>query len=87
MNDKLEVIIRQIYREMYENANPPRDFDQMALMYAGTGIPYWNDLCISYEKSEEIIKKNLKGKRLTPLSKNTIKNIVMLGVSPKFCEE
>jgi hypothetical protein len=87
MSDKLEVIIKQIYKEMYENANPPRDFNQMVLLYAGTGIPFWNDLCIPIEKSEEIIERNLKGKRLTKLSKVKIRNTVMLGVSPKFCEE
>jgi len=85
-NKQLEELITDIYRELYKNANPPRDFDQMVEYHKGTDIPYWMEICISTEKSDSIMDSFLKGRRLTPLAKQKIKNTVYLGVSPRYCD-
>jgi hypothetical protein len=81
----IEELILEIYRELYKNSNPPRDYDQMVAYHEGTNIPFWLDLCIPEQKSNEIIENALKGKKLTKIAKNKIINTIMLGVSPKFC--
>lgn len=86
MKDRTEEIVLEIYREMYKNSNPPRDYDQMVAYYEGSNFPFWLELCIAEEKGNEIIENAFKGKRLTQLTKNKIINTIMLGVSPKFCK-
>ena len=86
--ERAEKIIWQIYKEMYEASTPSVDFDEL-VKSAETNelgqkeIPY-NDYEISEKDFIEIIERNIKGKRLTKMSQQMIKNTVTLGCSPKI---
>lgn len=84
-------IIWQIYREMYAVSNPPADFDELVNSAEknelGQKVIPFNDYEISEKDFYDIIEKNIKGKRLTKLTQQMIKNTVALGCSPKFKKE
>lgn len=81
-------IIWQIYREMYAVSTPPADFDKLVNSAEknelGQKIIPFNDYEISEKDFYDIIERNIKGKRLTKLSQQMIRNSVTLGASPAF---
>lgn len=84
-------IIWDIYRELYANSEPKADFDELVNSaekneYGEKIIPF-DGYEISEEDFYEIIERNIKGKRLTKLTQQMIKNTVTLGCSPKFKRE
>jgi len=88
---KEQKIIWQIYKEMYAVSTPPTDFDNLVNSAErneiGQKIIPFNDYEISLRDYEDILKKNLKGKRLTKLKQQMIKNTIALGISPRFKKE
>lgn len=88
---KEDKIIWQIYKEMYAVSNPPADFDELVNSaqkneYGQKLIPFDNHE-ISEKDYNEILERNLKGKRLTKLKQQVIRNTVALSVSPRFKKE
>ena len=85
---KVQKIIWDIYRELYANSEPSCEFDKLVnskkKKKKGEKIIPFNDYEISEEDFDRIIKEQLKGKRLTKLSKQMIINTITLGVSPRF---
>ena len=85
---KAQKIIWDIYKELYANSQPKADFDELVNSAEknekGEKIIPFNDYEISEEDFDRIIKEQLKGKRLTKLSKQMIINTITLGVSPRF---
>ena len=88
---KEQKIIWQIYRELYANSEPKADFDELVNSAEkneeGQKIIPFNNYEISEKDFYEIIERNIKGKRLTKLSQQMIKNTVTLGCAPKFKRE
>ena len=88
---KEQKIIWQIYKEMYAVSTPPADFENLVNSAEknekGQKIIPFNDYEIPLRDYEDILKKNLKGKRLTKLKQQMIKNTIALGISPRFKKE
>lgn len=88
MKNKLQEIILNIYRELYENASPKANFDELLenaeLNELGQKIIPFNNYAISEDKMQEIVEKHLNSKRLNKMEKKMISVQVYLGVSPKF---
>lgn len=88
---KEQKIIWQIYRELYANSEPSCDFDWLVNSAEkdknGRKIIPFNNYEISIEDYNEILERNLKGKRLTKLKQQAIRNSIALGVSPRFKKE
>lgn len=76
---KEEKIVLDIYRQMYLEASPSVDFNNLL---EKSKIIHFDNYFLSVERQDEIIEENLKGKRLTKLKKAQIKNTVWLGCSP-----
>lgn len=70
--------VEDILRELYLNATPPTNFDDIDKNRDN----WYLDYCISAKKEEEIIEKHLKGKRFTKLTKQAIRNAVY-NLAPK----
>ncbi len=88
---KEQKIIWDIYVELYANSEPKGNFDELVNSAEKDKngrkiIPYENHE-ISLEDYNEILERNLKGKRLTKLKQQAIKNTVALSVSPRFKKE
>ncbi len=85
---KAQKIVWDIYRELYANSEPKADFDELVNSAEkneeGQKIIPFENYEISEEDFDRIIKEQLKGKRLTKLSKQMIINTITLGVSPRF---
>jgi hypothetical protein len=85
---KIENIMWEIYRELYQKSTPPADFDQLVntaeLDELGRKVIHYMDYEITESEFEEIIQKHLKGKRLSQYYKEGIRRNVLLGCSPKF---
>ena len=86
--NKTDQIIWSIYRELYKNAEPSADFDELYNSAEINSerqrvIPFM-DYAISEENFDRIVEAQLKGKRLTKLKKNSIKIYLYLGCSPTF---
>jgi len=85
---KEQKIIWQIYRELYKASTPSADFDELVNSAEknkkGQKIIPFNDYEISEKDYNEIIDRNIKGKKLTKLSQQMIRNTVALGCSPRF---
>lgn len=88
---KEQKIIWQIYKEMYAVSTPAADFDKLVeeaeKNELGQKIIPFNDYEISEKDYEEILERNLKGKRLTKLKQQMIRNTIALSVSPRFKKE
>lgn len=88
---KEQKIIWQIYKEMYAVSSPPADFDKLVNSAEknelGQRIIHYNDYEISQKDYEEILKRNLVGKRLTKLKQQAIRNSIALGASPIFSQK
>ena len=86
--NKTDQIIWSIYRELYKNAEPSADFDELydSAKINSEGqreIPFM-EYTISEEDFDRIVEEHFKGKRLTKLKKNSIRMHLYLGVTPKF---
>lgn len=86
--EKYNQIVLDILKELFLNSTPSIDFldllESAKLDEQGQKIIMYTDYKISETKTEEIIEKHLKGKRLTKLSKKLIRSTVLLGPSPVF---
>jgi|LakMenEpi03Aug12_release.lakeMendotaPanAssembly.Ray.scaffolds.fasta_scaffold1673646_1 hypothetical protein len=86
--NKTDQIIWDIYRELYKNSTPSVDFDELVNAAEenseGQKVIPFNDYEISEEEFNRIIEEQLKGKRLTKLTKQRIRNTCILGCSPRF---
>lgn len=88
-HDEIDRVIIGIYRELYKNAEPQADFDELVrrcpLNERGQiDIPF-NDYQIEKDKFDEIIEAQIK--RLPKRRRNlkaVIENTVSLGCSPKI---
>lgn len=87
--EKIEKLIHDIYKELYLNAQPVGDFDELLknAVVNDRGekeIPFL-DYEILEDKQNEIIEKhlNLKGGKLSKIEQNQIKFTVLLGCAPK----
>lgn len=76
-----------IYRELYLNAEPPADFDDLVenaeLDEFGRKDIHFMNYEISQEKEDEIIRKHLNKSRLSKYIKSSIRTSILLGCSPK----
>lgn len=90
-DSKENKIMWQIYRELYRASTPNADFDQLVknaeINEQGQKIIDFMAYEILQKDYEEIVERNIKGKRLTKLTQQMIKNSVALGASPKFKKE
>ena len=84
---KTDKIMLDIYRELYLNAEPSADFDELVanaeLNERGQKDIHFMNYEISQEKEEEIIEKHLKKSRLPLYTKKAIRIGILLGASPK----
>ena len=88
---KEQKIIWQIYKEMYAVSEPPANFEDLVFSAKkdknGRKIIPFNHYEISLKDYDEILERNLIGKRLTKLKQQAIKNTIALEVSPRFKKE
>lgn len=86
--NKTDQILWNIYRELYANSEPKADFDELfnaaEINSEGQRVIPFMDYEITEEDFDRIVKEHFKGKRLTKLTKQMIKNTILLGVSPTF---
>jgi len=84
---KEEKIMWDIYRELYLNAIPSADFDELVtnaeLNEFGQKDVHFMDYEISREKQDEIIEKHLKKSRVNVYMRKAITAAILLGCSPK----
>lgn len=71
----MDVLIEIILKELYLNATPSVDYNQIDKTFE-------NCYKISAKKELEIVEKHLKGKRLSKLTKQAIRNTVY-SLAPK----
>jgi hypothetical protein len=84
--DKIDFIVWEIYRELYQNSTPNADFDLLYMTAKRNGqnqkdINYMS-YYISQEKFENIMDNVLKKYRLSKRNKNVVKASIYLGCSP-----
>lgn len=89
--NKEDKIIHDIYVDLYKNAIPQGDFEELLANatineFGQKVIPYM-DYEIYPADYEYILNKHLKGKRITKLKQMMIKNSIHLGVSPRFKQD
>lgn len=88
---KEENLIWDIYRELYKEATPSADFDKLVeeapVDSSGRKYIAFMDYEIAQNTFNEILDKQLEGRRLTKLKQGMIRNTVLLGCSPKFKKE
>lgn len=80
-DEKLYEIVKNIYRELYQNSSPKGDWDKLI---KSNSIDFFEKYFISREKYDDILDKHLKKHKLTKMQKNKIKNVVALGSAPMF---
>ncbi len=77
----------EIYRELYLNASPSADFDELVanaeLDEFGRKDIHFMNYEISQEKQEEIIEKHLKKSKLPLYTKKAIRIGILWGCSPR----
>ena len=74
----MDVLIEIILKELYLNATPSVDYNQIDKTFENWYLGYQ----ISAKKELEIVEKHLKGKRLSKLTKQAIRNTVY-SLAPK----
>jgi hypothetical protein len=84
--EKDKKIMFDILRQMYKEADPSADFDSLmekaTINERGQKDIHFESYYLSQERQNEIIEEQLKGKRLTKIKKQMIKNFIYLGCSP-----
>ena len=70
-------MINEIYKELYKECGV--DFDSIDKSYDNWFLDYF----LAQEKQDEIVENILKTKKLSKLSKQAIRNSIVLGVSPR----
>lgn len=89
--EKVEEMLMCIYTELYANATPPANFKELMdnaplNSHGQKDIPF-NDYEISEEKTNQILNEAyVKYKIKSKWYKQVVKNIILLGCSPKFSE-
>ena len=70
-------IINEIYQQLYKECGV--DFDSIDKNYDKWFLDYF----LAQEKQDKIVDNILKTKKLSKLSKQSIRNSIILGVSPR----
>lgn len=87
LDEKLNKVIHDIYRELYNNSTPKADFDKLVeeaeLDSEGRKIIPFMNYEIEQEKMDEIIDKHCKENALNKRFIDIIKANVYLGCSPR----
>ena len=78
----LDNICKEIYRQMYEEAEPPADFDE--LVNKGiTKEPNWfMNYYLPIDRQEEIIREFIKKYKCSPYEERKIRETIYLGSAP-----
>jgi predicted ATP-grasp superfamily ATP-dependent carboligase len=88
---KQERIMWQIYIDLFKAATPSADFEELVknstVNERGQKEINFMDYSISKSDYDCIMESNLKGKRLTKLSKQMITNSINLGCSPRTIQD
>lgn len=77
-NDELWEICLEIYREMYQEASPHADFDQLDK----TKTDWFMKFYLSEEKQIEIVERILEKHKCRKYDRDSIRNEVYLGCAP-----
>lgn len=81
-----EDIMFDILRQMYKEADPSADFDSLmekaTINERGQKDIHFESYYLSQERQDQIIEEQLKGRRLTKIKKQMIKNSMYLGCFP-----
>lgn len=87
MSNKTEELLVNIYQELYENSTPSANFKELVenaeVNELGQKVIPFDDFIINDDKMMEIIKKHLDTTNLPNYQRETIKNTILLGCSPK----
>jgi hypothetical protein len=85
--EKETKIMFDIYRQMYKEATPSADFDvlmeESPINEKGQKVIDFLSYSLAQNRQDEIIEEHLKGRRLTKIKKQMIRNSTILGCSPK----
>lgn len=88
---KQEKIMWQIYIDLFKEATPSANFEELvenaAVNEMGRKDINFMDYSILKSDYDRIIESNLKGNRLTKLSKQMITNSINLGCSPRTIQD
>jgi hypothetical protein len=80
----LNPIIRAIYRQLYREATPSADFDDLVQNHSG---PFFEEHYLPQDRQDEIIREHCERKRLTMREKAIVSASVNLGCSPRGIEK
>jgi hypothetical protein len=79
-------IISDIYRQLYKESEPSVDFDSLVekatINERGQNSIPFDSYFLAQERQDQITEDHLKGKKLTKIKKQMIKNTILLGCSP-----
>ena len=82
----LKDVVFDIYRELYLNASPSADFDQLVetaeIMPDGRKNIHYENYEIDGELMDEIVERHLKENKLKDRERQAVKFEIYLGVSP-----
>ena len=88
---KQEKIMWQIYIDLFKEATPSANFEELVenavVNEMGRKDINFMDYSILKSDYDRIIESNLKGNRLTKLSKQMIINSINLGCSPRTIQD
>lgn len=86
-DEKLWTICEDIYRELYSEATPSADFDQLKEgklhKEKGGDDPHpYKDYFLQEERQREIVEKHCDENNLSEIERSKVRTEVYLGVSP-----
>lgn len=82
--EKLWVIVENIYRKLYQATTPKGDWEQMKESGETQKEGFFNNYTISEKRFLEILNEEINNRKLSKFDIERIKATVYLGCSPKF---
>ncbi len=86
-DEQLWEICKEIYRQMFKEANPSADFDKLMMTGESKKDQFFMKYYLSSDRQDEIIEEILKTHKLRNWEKQKIRFEVHLGCSPNTSEK
>jgi len=85
-DEKLWEICKEIYRELFKEANPSADFDELVKSGKSKEKDFFMKYYLPIERQKEIVDEICKKHKLTGHNKRKVSTTIHLGSSPNSCE-
>jgi len=80
---KFEDIIFEIYRELFKQANPSADFDELHACGITKQDGFFDEYFLCQSIQDEITEAIIKRHKLRPHERESIRTTILLGCSPR----